>query len=342
MQEGEFAAAAAAVREQRQAALRLRAAYMYYVEGLTQNEVADHLGVGRVSVVRLLHEARAREEVRFWIEGPIADCAALERRLETTLGLERAVVCPAPASPENVDQMIGFTAGVVLSEALFDGARLGVGWGRTLHHALSTLSRPGLRDVKVVSMLGGIVRARQHNPSEFAWRVASQLDGECLLFTAPAIVDGPETREALLARCGLDEVVAEARSLDLALVSVGSLAEGATALVHAQQMLRRDVRDELVAAGAVGDLFFNFFDRDGDLVDHPIISRVMSVPVASVRGARSRILASGGRDKVPALLAALRMIQPTTLITDETTAAALLEEAKAAPAPASADPELSS
>ena len=31
---------------------RMRIAWMYYVEGLTQNEIAERLGIGRVTVVR--------------------------------------------------------------------------------------------------------------------------------------------------------------------------------------------------------------------------------------------------------------------------------------------------
>ena len=36
---------------------RMRIAWMYYVEGLTQNEIADRLGIGRVTVVRNINEA---------------------------------------------------------------------------------------------------------------------------------------------------------------------------------------------------------------------------------------------------------------------------------------------
>ena len=36
---------------------RMRIAWMYYVEGLTQSEIADRLGIGRVTVVRNINEA---------------------------------------------------------------------------------------------------------------------------------------------------------------------------------------------------------------------------------------------------------------------------------------------
>ena len=48
----------------RSARLRHRAAWMYYAEEMTQNAIAHSLGIGRVTVVRLLAEARALNEVK--------------------------------------------------------------------------------------------------------------------------------------------------------------------------------------------------------------------------------------------------------------------------------------
>ena len=49
--------------ESRTDRLRIRAAWMYFVEQMTQNEIADVLGVGRVTIVRMLADARSRNEV---------------------------------------------------------------------------------------------------------------------------------------------------------------------------------------------------------------------------------------------------------------------------------------
>ena len=318
----------AALRDDRSSHLRLRAAYMYFVEGLTQSEVADRLGIGRVTVVRYLNEVRKNREVRFWIEGELADCVVLERRLEIGLGLDRAIVVPSsPGEDVHARRLIGFSAGMYVSEILEDGVALGVGWGQTLHHALDTLSRQHLRDASVVSLLGGISHAREHNPSEFAWRVASAVDADCYLFTAPVVVDSIATKTALLERCGLDRLVRRARSLDIALVSVGAMNEDATTFRYGRDFFSSALRAELIAAGAIGDLFFNFFDERGDLVDHPLNERVMSVPIECVKSAGRRVLVSGGPEKAQAILVGCKMVAANVLITDERTAVALLDRA---------------
>ena len=52
--------------------LRVRAAWLYHVEGLTQSDVAKKLGVNRIMITRLLSEARARGEVIIRIKSDIA------------------------------------------------------------------------------------------------------------------------------------------------------------------------------------------------------------------------------------------------------------------------------
>ena len=69
---------------------------------------------------------------------------------------------------------------------------------------------------------------------------------------------------------------------------------------------------------------FNFFDRSGGLVDHPINKRVMSIPIEQLRGVPKRIIASGGNEKVDALLGAIKLIDCNVLITNEATAREML------------------
>ena len=90
---------------------RMRIAWMYYVEGLTQNEIADRLGIGRVTVVRNINEAIKQREVKIWIEGEVAECFELEQELKSAFALKEAVVVPQPTQVENIAKSIGFAAG---------------------------------------------------------------------------------------------------------------------------------------------------------------------------------------------------------------------------------------
>ena len=301
---------------------RMLIAWMYYVEGLTQNEIADRLGIGRVTVVRNINEAIRQREVKIWIEGDVAECFALEGALKKAFGFKDAVVVPEPVQAGNIGKSIGVAAGMYLSETLADDMTVGVGWGATLYESLATLAPRELSNVQVISLLGGIVQARKFNPAEFAWQFARTMGADCYLFQAPAVVDSPETREALIERCGLRDIFRRAERLDLAILSVGTMAPSSTAFRF--DLISEAERAELGKLGAVGDMLFNFYDRDGRIVDHPVNRRIMSLPLAQLRSVPTRVIASGGNDKVDALLGAIRLADANVLITNEATARELV------------------
>jgi deoxyribonucleoside regulator len=306
---------------------RMRIAWMYYVEGLTQNEIADRLGIGRVTVVRNINEALKQREVKIWITGHVAECLELEAELKDVFGLADAVVVPEPANPENTARVIGNAAGMYITDQLKDNSVVGVGWGSTLYSSLQTLSPRELQNVEVVSMLGGIVEVRRVNPAEFAWQFANIVGANCYLLPAPAVVDSEATRQALIEKCGLDSVLNKVERMDIALLSVGTMSENATSFRF--KFFTEAERNSLIKAGAVGDMLYNFYDRHGKLVDHPINRRVMSMPVDRLKRVPKRVMISGGLDKVDALLGAMRLVDVNVLITSEETARSLVNRGKA-------------
>jgi DNA-binding transcriptional regulator LsrR (DeoR family) len=311
------------VNESRTDRLRIRAAWMYFVEQMTQNEIADVLGVGRVTIVRMLAEARSRNEVKITIESELSEIVRLERALERTFGLKQALVAPLTAPNADPIPAISAKTGIFLSDTMKSGMRVGVGWGQTLFSSLPFISAKSLTDFKVISLLGGVGVVRRYNPAEFAWRFAQIFQGDGYLIPTPAVVDSVETKIALVERCGLQEVFEMANVLDAVLLSVGGIASATT--FSRGGFLKEADREALVARGAVGDLLFHFFDRNGDLVDHPVNSHVMSVEVDRLRKAPIRILTSGGEEKTAALLGAMNLIAPTILITDEESARRMLD-----------------
>jgi DNA-binding transcriptional regulator LsrR (DeoR family) len=313
----------APVTDRRVDRLRIRAAWMYFIEQMTQNEIADVLGVGRITVVRMLAEARARNEVKIAIESELSEIVRLERALEHAFGLQQAIVAPLSHAGADPIPAISARTGAFLSETMRPGMRVGVGWGRTLFSTLSFITPKSLPDFKVISLLGGVGVARQINPAEFAWRFAQVFQGEGYLIPAPAVVDSIETKIALIERCGLQDIFRMTDDLDAVLLSIGGIRSATT--FYRGGFLKDAQREELVACGAVGDVLFHPFNIDGKIVDHPINSVVMSVDVDRLRKAPIRILTSGGPEKIDALIGAMKLLAPTVLITDEESARKIIE-----------------
>lgn len=306
------------------ASLRLRAAWLYYNQGLTQKDVAEKLGISRSTVIRMLDEALKRSEVQIWISEGVDTCVELAIGLEKALGLDEAIVVPSNGGEkaETIARNVGLALGQFLSDAVPDNATIGVGWGRTMTASLSSFRPPRRENVKVVSLLGGIVAVHQTNPLDYTWRLASQLGAECYMFLAPLMVDSVATKRALVEDCGLKTLYELAENLDLAIVSCGDIGPHSTSL--SEGFISRETLDELVAAGCVCDTMFNFLDENGNSVDHPINERAMAIDLDTLRKARHIVLASGGAHRAVAIRATIRRIGCNTLITDEAAASELL------------------
>jgi DNA-binding transcriptional regulator LsrR (DeoR family) len=306
----------------RSARLRLRVAWMYYAEDMTQGAIAEKLGIGRVTVTRLLADARALHEVSITLSREISDLPRLEIALERRFGLREAIVAPLSDPEADPTVPIGAATGAFLSGFLQPDTRIGVGWGRTLYSSLDFVG--GGQVDTVVSLLGGVSAVEHYNPAEFAWAFARLWKARCYLVAAPAIVDDTDTRRRLIDSCGIGETFAMTEALDAVLLSVGGLPTGSPGDQFSP--FSPDTLAELAAAGAVGNVLYNCFDAFGRLVDHPLNDRIMSAPIATLAQAPERIIASGGPGKVAALRGAMTLIRPTVLITDEATAAALLAQ----------------
>lgn len=307
--------------------LRIRATWLYYIEGMTQSDVAKKLGVNRIMVTRLLSEAKKRGEVIIRIKSELTELVELQQQLEQRFDLQQAIIAPLEDSEDDPTRVIAAAAGAYVSEIMHSDMTVGVGWGKTLHAMLPYVEERPLSDVRVVSLLGGIAQARRFNPAEFAWQYAELFEAEGYLISAPAVVDSPQTRHALLENCGLDQILLLAESCDLALLSCG----GITALTTSYRSghITESDRQTLIDAGAVGDVLYHFLDIDGQPVDHPVNSRVISMSLARLRRIPQKVLISGGAEKVGILKATISSINPSVLITDEVTARTLLEKADA-------------
>lgn len=302
--------------------LQVRASWLYYVEGLTQLQISRVMKTSRAKVIRLLGGARDSGIVRIRIDAKGSEQIALERQLISRYGLHEAVVVPAPANHEEVAAVVGHAAGTYLAEQVRDGMSIGVGWGSTLNMSLKAIGAQPCARLSVVSLLGGMTHSRAINPSAVSRRIADAFSADCFQLTAPVFVANEAIRTALWKEPGLRDLRARARRIDLALVSVGDVSEGAT--LFREGLLPRSQISSLLDAGAAGEVLCHFVDAEGRVVDHPVNRRAVAIDLRDLRRVPNIVFAAGGRRKVGAIRATLKALAATVLITDEAAARGLL------------------
>jgi DNA-binding transcriptional regulator LsrR (DeoR family) len=305
-----------------EAQIQARAAWYYYIGGLTQQEIANRLGLTRLKVNKIIGQARASGLVHIDIRMPLASCVAQEEQLKARFGLEDVTVVPSIPDPDAQQRVIGEAAGVMLDPLLRDGIGLGVGWGRTLRAAVHSLTPRRLSQSWVTALMGGLTRGSGTNTFEVSTEFARMIGAECYYVAAPIYCPSVENRSTLLTHYGLAEVMRRAREGDVALVACGDLTN--RSLLATTHIVSENL-DELRAAGAIGDLLGTFLDEYGRPVEHPLNQRVMALKPHELKAYPTSILASGGMPKLAIVRAILNARYVRRLVTDENVAKALLE-----------------
>lgn len=302
--------------------LKVKTAWLYYVEGMTQEQIADKLNISRVKVMRTLANCMAEGIVITKINAVTSDQIALERQLEERWNLSSAIVIPSPANNENIGKLLGNAIATYLDQEMQNGMTLAIGGGATLYSSLQFLQRRKLRDASVVALVGSLPHSRWINPSIVAARVAEVYEVDSYQITAPVILDDPELRDRLWRQTELLNLRRRAAKADIALLTVGDVSSDATIFQHG--ILPLELIEPLRQAGAVANILCYFIDEKGQLLDHEVNQRVMAIDLKTVAGIGRIVLAAGGPSKVAAIRAALKLVPASVLITDNDTALELL------------------
>lgn len=310
--------------------IQARVAWLYYMEAMTQADIAERLGLTRLRVNRLLAEARASGMVGITLNTPLAGCVALEQKLRQRFGLRDAVIVPTPEDAEQIAPLLGRAGGDYLSRFLEDNSirGLGIGWGATLRETIRHLRSGSYPDIAVNSMMGGLTQGLELNTFEIASELARRLGASCNYLAAPIYLGSPRSRDTVLAQDVFRDTMERNAANDVAILSVGDLSRRSLLIRYG---LPRDVTiQELRERGAVGDIMGQFLDAHGAPVSHAINRRVVALPIEALRRIPTVIVASGGANKVPVLAAILRAGLCHVLVCDERSAQAALDLAAAA------------
>ena len=301
-----------------------RAAWLYHGAGLTQGEVAKRLGVPSVKAHRLIARANRLGFVNVSIDAPVAGCMDLEDALRRKFKLEQCVVAPELDDDSLPLRSLGLSGGRFLRLAIDSGrhAAIGVGHGRTLAACVRHLPRMDVPDLKLVSLLGGMTRRYVTTPFDVIHRLAEKTNATAYVLPLPFLANSPEDRRVLLEQRGVAEVFQLGVESTLRLVGVGAIDDDASIL--STGLVERHEFEEARALGAVGELLGHLVSMNGDLIDSGVSARALSMSAADIKR-RPTVAVAGGNSKIDAINGVLASGLLHGLITDESTARALVD-----------------
>ena len=211
--------------------------------------IAKALDLDPSTVSRYLKRARDESIVQIEIRRPPRATENLEREVADRLGLGRVVVVSVG---EDALASVAVAGAEHLSGLLRSRSRLGVSWGNTLGAVVRYL-RPGSVDrLTIAQMAGGLDDSGPGiQGHDLVRSLGSLFPGSRLRYLhAPAIVDTPAIRDAILSDRGVREALRVAAASEVALVGVGTVDADAT-LVRGGHVTTADLR-KLVQRGRRG------------------------------------------------------------------------------------------
>lgn len=305
-------------------------ARLYYIDGLSQPQIAQLADVSQSKISRMLALARDRGLVRISVPEYEPRHKELENHLIERLGLRRAIVIRTTAHQPiaAVRETVGYFAAPLVSALVEPDRTLAIAGGRTMQALVGRMRPAGAAlptggPVTTIQAMGNIDSSPgQYDAIELGRALAQRWGGAFLTLNAPAILPDADTCRRFLKLAQIGEVMQRLEAADLALVGVGTPANS----VFVERGVLTPADDAaLRQAGAIGEVLGRFFDAAGRPCATALGERVVSLNLEALRRIPEVIAVVSGNDRSLALRAAIAGGLIKSLVIDEGGAAALLE-----------------
>lgn len=310
--------------------MKLKALYYLYEKGYTQTEIAKLLNISRVTLGKLLEEARNEGMIKIEIVDVRGSMQILqmEEQLKQRFGLQDIKLADCQnqgQTPDAIVRRIASEAATYFEHQLQSRMNLGFTWGRTLNAMVEQLpDNHSIHDLTVYTLVGGSSSSADFQPNILAQKVIQKYGGSSHILTAPFMCQSASLCRAIKQEPQIASILEASLSLDLTMVGIGE-----APIKNADRLsdypFDTAMINELADAGAVGDICGNFFDIHGQLCDTSLRDRIVSIDIRDLHQHRRVIGVGGGPAKVKSVLGALNGHYLDVLITDVQTATQVLK-----------------
>ncbi len=298
---------------------------MYWEDDLNQGAIADRLGYSPPTVSRMLAEARKEGIVSVTVSHPLEQLMDVERELKAVFGLAEARVCPDPRQgTSSVGPDLARAAGEVLLEHCSPRSVIAVSNGQAVSAVVHHLPERTWPRSTTVAMLGSTGQSFQaEDGPETCRNLALHLGGHYRSLAIPLVFDSLGTAKAVRDEGQVLTTLELAARSDVALTGVGTVGEATSSLLR--RWMTPAVVAECRAKDVVAHVCGHHVDSRGRHVRTSLCGRTVCLDLERLTDIPVVIGVACGPDKVQAITAALRGGYLTALVTDESTAEAVLD-----------------
>jgi deoxyribonucleoside regulator len=187
------------------------------------------------------------------------------------------------------------------------------------------VTEKNIKNMTVVQINGGVSKAAYDtHASEIAQTIGEKYHAIPFLLPLPAIVDSKEVKNAITSDKNIKRTLNLAKESQVAFYTIGLFNEDSV-LVKADYFEPKEV-NSLIKKGAVGDICSRIIDNNGKICSGALNDRTIGIELRDLVSKSYSVAVAGGKEKLPAIRAALHGKWFNSLITDEWIAGELCHE----------------
>jgi deoxyribonucleoside regulator len=303
----------------------IKICYLFYNEGLSQIEIGKKMEMSRWKVGRVIKDARERGLITITINHPQADLTETEIKLAKKFGLKQAIVVEINEFSGNspLDQ-IGAAGAQYLAAIVHRYRILGVTWGLTMSHVAKYLPRIEPAHLELAQIGGGIGTIEGTDNPALTTMLGQKMSANAHIIQAPIIVRNKSIRDTLFKENKIREALEIARKADIVMFGVGLVTT--ESLLWQSGFLGSKEAARLKKAGAVGAICGRFFNDRGEQCWQALADRTIGLSLNELKKIKHKILIAVGKEKLQAIVGALKGNLVDVLIVDKKTADRLLNQ----------------
>ncbi len=230
---------------------KVRAAWMYYIAGQNQSEIASQLGTSRPVVQRLIAAAKEEGIVSINLHHPVANCLDYAQLLQEKYGLIECNVVPAFSEESTLDS-VSFGCYQLMARYLQDDKEkiIGLGSGLTLKKALQRIDFDSLntRCVALISAMNADGQCNYYD--DVPLLLTRKIKAKYYQWPAPRYAQSADEYEMWCTNRLFRSVSGVAREADVIFVGIGPL--GTQSPIFKDGFINQAQMDELTARGGIG------------------------------------------------------------------------------------------
>ncbi|OCJ10390.1 Crp/Fnr family transcriptional regulator [Rhizobium sp. AC27/96] len=301
-----------------------QALVLHFLEGLTQAQIADQLGLSHATVNRLIKRGRQLGLVEIKIKSPVEPLVDMEEQLLALGGISRAIVVPTVSDNlQTTLQTVGEAAARLLLEHIADGDTICITGGKGVSAVVAGLQAPRRFDVAVIPATGCVQGKHYTDVNHVSTMMADRLGGHSFQIHAPLFADSAAERDMLINMRSVADVFRQARDAKVAIVGIGSILSDDSSYYDLHPSSSTD-RAAIERSGASCELLAHLLDDEGRVCDYSLNRSLVSLTLPEFASIPTKIGVASGPNKAGPILSVMRGHHLDTLVTDEATGARVL------------------